>query len=107
MLALLVTIVRWADDWQPGWVECHLMDAFDRRRVFIEKVPVVSREELHADTAYPRPGLIACTLIERRIAPTGREVLVVDTATPWGIESTTGETRFEVHPTQVVQEVDV
>ncbi|HRI68618.1 MAG TPA: hypothetical protein PK156_30530, partial [Polyangium sp.] len=92
MLALRVTIVRWVDDHQPGWVECQFTDAQDRTWVVIEKAPVISAEDLGPDTSFPRPGMITCQLVERR----GDEVLVVDTAIPWGIEATSGETRFEV-----------
>lgn len=102
MTTLLVTIVRWVDDHQPGWVECHLTDAFGQSWVFIEKAPVVSDENLRADTRYPRVGTIACVLLDRTTDDKGREVFIVDTKTPWGIEATSGETRFEVHREQVV-----
>lgn len=100
---LCVSIVRWGLDDQPGWVECLLVDAQGRPWFFFEKVPVVSHEDLRADTMYPRPGRIACDVIARRLDATNKEVLVVDTARPWGIESTSGETRFEVRPEQVVK----
>ncbi|MDI1443615.1 hypothetical protein [Polyangium sp. 6x1] len=41
-----VQIVRFADDAQPGWVECHLLDAHGRRWAFLEKVPVVTTARL-------------------------------------------------------------
>lgn len=102
MFALRVTIVRWVDDHQPGWVECQFTDAQDRTWVVIEKAPVISAEDLGPDTLYPRSGMITCELVERR----GPGLLVVDTAMPWGIEATSGETRFEVRAEQVVEQVD-
>lgn len=99
---LCVSIIRWALDDQPGWVECLLMDAHGRPWFFLEKAPVVSGEDLRADTMYPCPGRIACHVIERRVDASDKPVLVVDTARPWGIEATSGETRFDVRPDQVV-----
>lgn len=100
---LCVTIIRWGLDDQPGWVECLLVDAHGTPWFFLEKVPIVSQEDLRTDTMYPRPGRIACQVIDRRTDALGKEILVVDTAHPWGIESTTGETCFDVRPEQVAQ----
>lgn len=104
MQGLRVTIVRWVDDHQPGWVECHLIDHWDRLWVFIEKAPVVSTEILGPDTAFPCPGVIACELVDHaRTLPEADCTILVTTAVPWGVESTTGETRFDVRPEQVVE----
>jgi len=114
MLGLRVSIVRWVDDHQPGWVECHLIDYWERLWVFIEKAPVVSAESLGPETPYPRPGVIACELVERAFdgillwdyqkvfSEAECAILVVSTAVPWGVEATTGETQFKVRPEQVV-----
>jgi uncharacterized protein len=101
-LGIRISITRWVDDSQPGWVEGRLTDAHGRTFSFIEKAPVVSEEDLNARSEYPRQGHIAGSLIERRIDATGREILVIDTSRPWGIEATSGETHFEVCPEQVV-----
>jgi hypothetical protein len=101
-LGLHVSIARWTDDSQPGWVECLLTDARGKVWSFLEKAPVVSAEDLDARSSYPRSGLIACRVVERWIDEAGREMLRVDTSTPWGIEATSGETRFEVFAPQVV-----
>ena len=103
MVALRVSIVRWVDDHQPGWVECQFADAQDRLWVIIEKAPVISAENLGPDSSYPRSAVIACQLIERRVDPGGQDLLLVDTSIPWGIEATSGETRFEVRAEQVVE----
>lgn len=103
MLGLRVTIVRWVDDHQPGWVECHLVDDWDRLWVFVEKAPVVSAENLGPDTAFPRPGVIACEVLERALLDAEVIRLVVSTAVPWGVEATTGQTQFEVRPEQVFE----
>jgi hypothetical protein len=106
MNTLAVTIVRWVDDWQPGWVECFLTDACERKHVFREKAPVVSGESLDAATAYPRPGSIACEILSRRVDDRGRRVVTVTTAKPWGCESTEGTTTFEVLQKQLCTEPD-
>jgi hypothetical protein len=101
--ALHIWVVRWVDDWYPGWVECLLTDAFGHAWYFVEKVPIVSEENLDANSSYPRAGIIACREIERRMDNVGRELLVVDTTDPWGVEATSGETEFVVRPDQVAE----
>lgn len=103
MLGLRVTICRYVDDGQPGWVDCRLTDAGGREWSFIEKVPVVSAEALDASSQYPRSGVIGCRVLERRSEAGGDALVVVDTAWPWDIQATSGETRFEVAPEQLVE----
>ncbi len=102
MLSISVEIRRFVDDWQPGWVECAFTDAHGREWLFVEKVPVITSEDLDARSAYPCRGMIACQLVERRHWAE-RETVVVDTELPWGIEATTGETRFEIRPDQLIE----
>jgi len=103
VLGIKVTIERFTQEWQPGWVECRFDDAVGNSHVFEEKVPVVTEEDLDSQSEYPRPGIIGCELLATRVAPDGREVVVVDTERPWGIESKNGETRFEVFRDQIVE----
>jgi hypothetical protein len=91
MLGVKVQIARYADDWQPGWVECRLTDAHGRLWSFVEKVPVVTSAPLDSSSIYPQPGVIACEVVERVGG-----VVRIDTTRPWGVESVEGETRFEV-----------
>ena len=101
MTGVKVEIQRYVDDHQPGWVECGLTDVHGRGWLFVEKVPVVSLEDLDAESNYPRPGLIACQVLERRAGADGREVVVIDTELPWHVAATTAQTRFEVRPEQL------
>ncbi|MBL8970129.1 MAG: hypothetical protein JNK56_06095 [Myxococcales bacterium] len=103
MLALQVEILRFVDDTQPGWVECQLVDVSGETHVFVEKVPVVSDAALDASSRYPQPGLIACTLVERRVGADGGVVLLVDTTRPWGVASLAGGERFAVRADQTVE----
>jgi len=105
MTGVRVTIRRYVDDSQPGWVECCLTDADGREWSFVEKVPIVTAERLDARSLYPRRGVIACQVVGRRTEADGREVVVIDTQQPWGVAATSGETRFAVRPEQL-QEFD-
>jgi hypothetical protein len=102
MFGVNVEISRYVDDSFPGFVECRLVDVWGRPHLFIEKVPVVTLENLDASSTYPQPGIIGCQIVERKHV-NGREILKIDTETPWHIESTSGETSFEVSPEQLVE----
>jgi hypothetical protein len=55
MWFLKVEIAKFADaDHYPGWVECRIEDAAGQVHTFIEKVPLVSSEDLWTESAYPR-----------------------------------------------------
>src|SRR3974390_3295163 len=101
MNMLAITIRRWVDDSQPGWVECVLTDASGHTHIFREKAPVVSSEALGAATTYPRTGHIAWEILSHRPDERGRELVTVSTENPWGGESTDGTTVFEVLQTQL------
>jgi hypothetical protein len=103
VLGIKVTIERFTDESEPGWVECRFVDAVGTIHIFEEKVPVVSDENLDATSAYPRSGIIRCQVVGTRVAPEGQELIIVDTVQPWGIESKAGETRFEVLREQVIE----
>jgi hypothetical protein len=103
MLGVQVEISRYVDDAQPGWVECWLTDAWARQWSFVEKVPVVTAADLDAMSPYPQPGVIACQVVARRRDAAGREVVTIDTGSPWSVESTTGDVRFDVLPEQLVE----
>lgn len=102
MPSLCVQIVRFVDLSQPGWVECRLLDAWDRDWTFMEKVPVVTRESLDATSDYPQEGFIACTVVRSWQDECGRALVTVDTLQPWGVAAVGGETQFEVLASRVV-----
>ncbi len=103
MLGIQITIERLIERSQPGFVQCVLVDASGAHHLFVEKIPVVSREGLRDDTEYSRPGVVACIVMSARTASDGRELVTVDTELPWGIASTDGRTRFEIFPDQLVE----
>ncbi len=103
MLGIKVTIERFTEDAQPGWVECRLIDAAGTPHLFEEKVPVVTSDHLDANSGYPQAGIIGCTVVRARLADDGRELVTVDTEVPWGIESTAGKARFDIFREQMVE----
>jgi hypothetical protein len=90
MLGVRVKISRCADAWQPGWVECRLVDALGHEHVFVEKVPVVTKAHLDAASSFPRAGTIACIMVGRSERDC-RQVVRIDTQTPWASNPRLGE----------------
>lgn len=103
MPALAVQIVRFVDDHQPGFVECSLQDARSTEHLFVEKVPVVSTEDLRSTSTYPRSGSIECVVQEQWQDESGRSLVRATTEHPWHIESSAGETTFVVLASQVLR----
>jgi len=103
MPMLLLNVVRFVEEHQPNIVECELIDASGRSHLFIEKSAIVSDTEFWPTSAYPCPGSVACEVEEELQDPTGNLLLRVNTARPWSVESTMGETVFVVKASQVTR----
>lgn len=103
MTAVLVTVTRFLDPAFPGWIECVLTDAAGVDHVFLEKVPIVTEEDLDASSDYPRPAILACEIVERHALLDGRGHVTIATERPWGIESTQGASRFVVFAEQIIE----
>jgi len=97
-----VQIERYVDDAFPGLVACMLSDADGCRHEFIEKVPVVSSNDLRADSSYPQPGYIACVVEHEWMDTAGRKLLRINTQAPWDIASVSGVTVFNVLEVQLI-----
>ena len=97
MNAVRVSITAFVNDDFPGWVACELADSDGVLHQFIEKVPVVSNEDLRQNSDFPRDGAIACNVISNWQDDLGRSLSKIDTSQPWGIESKAGITDFVVH----------
>jgi hypothetical protein len=100
---LVVSILRFVDDHQPGFVECALTDASSEVHLFVEKGPVVSTMNLVATSRYPVDGVIACEIEATWIDEEGRSLSRVNTERPWGVESTSGQTVFIVLSSQIAR----
>ena len=85
---LAIRIVRFVDDYQPGIVEAEFEDAAGVRHSVIDKVPMISLEDLDAKSEYPRAGSIRCDVLSRWRDETGRDLVRV--RSHWGIETTAG-----------------
>jgi hypothetical protein len=96
MTAIDVEIVRFVDPHQPGIVECSITDAWGAKHLFVEKVPVITQEDLSESSLYPQRGVVACDVLRWWRDSNDREIATVDTDKPWGIESTDGKTQFDV-----------
>jgi hypothetical protein len=58
---------------------------------------------LNADSNYPQPGVIACEITKSWQGADGREIVSIDTASPWAVEAVTGETDFDVLREQIIE----
>lgn len=105
MIGIRISITRYLSelDPQPGFVECELIDAHGQRHCFVEKIPVVTADSVDSQSTYPQPGVIACEIADRYRDESGREIIVIDTESPWGVESTDGVMRFEVAPASLIE----
>ncbi len=101
---MAVQIERFVDEYQPGFVECRLVDAEGHPHLFIEKVPIVSADDLWSNSTYPVAGAIACEIEAEWTDHEGRNLVRVSTEKPWSVESTSGITRFVVLSSQVVRQ---
>jgi hypothetical protein len=73
-----------------------MTDAWGVRHLFVEKVPVITHEALTETSSYPRRGVIDCDVLRRWRDSNEREIVTIDTFKAWGIESTAGQTQFDV-----------
>ena len=101
MIGVQVTITRFSDEAQPGWVECRLTDINGQNWTFVEKAPLVSNVHLDAKSSYPQQGVIACEIFLTWLDITGRNVVTINTSSPWGVKSTEGKTQFDVFASQL------
>jgi hypothetical protein len=101
MIGIKATITHFVpDDDYPDWVRIRLVDAHGREWTILEKVPVVTGEDLNENSDYPRPVVLACEEISRRMCD-GRDVVLIDLDPGWGLQATDGTTRFEVYSDQL------
>jgi hypothetical protein len=102
MPAVTVRITRFVDDHFPGFVECELVEASGLSHIFVEKVPVVTTEQLRPSSCYPCAGGIACRVLAQWEDADGIAFSRIDTSKPWGVESSAGVTEFVVASSKIV-----
>jgi hypothetical protein len=103
MFGVKAQITKCIDDTgHPSIVECEFVDAKGKTQIFNDKDAIFTTEMLDKNSNYPVNGIIACEILERKYEDE-REIIKVDTKSPWWIESITGETIFEVSVNQIVE----
>jgi hypothetical protein len=101
--AIKIKIIDFIDDHQPGWVECKFTDAWDKEHTVQDKVPIVTAEDLDANSEYPREGVIAFELVRSWKDKDGRTIYTVNTGKPWGVQTIEGLTEFDILKDQVIE----
>jgi hypothetical protein len=101
-----VQIVRFVHSHQPGWVECEFDDAEGRRHTIMDNVPILTLENLDADSRYPRPGIVRCFVLNRYQNDKGEELVRIGTGKPDGIESKEGLSEFTVPASRITSVPD-
>ncbi|MFH0895516.1 MAG: hypothetical protein V2A54_13850 [Bacteroidota bacterium] len=103
MKAIKIKITSFVSDDQPGFVECKLIDAWNKEHTFREKVPVVTEQSLDANTEYPKDGVIACLVSREWKDKDGRLIFTVNTVEPWDITTNEGLTDFDLTQDQLTE----
>jgi len=99
--SLDVTIVRFVDDHQPGWVAGEFVDSEGKRHTVIDKVPIFTEEDLDATSTYPQPGTLKCEVLKTWRDARGRELMRVTIDHPFNRESIEKLTEFVVLSSQL------
>lgn len=104
MKLLLVTIIEYISSGShPDWVRCRFEDVHGRLWSIFEKVPVVTPYGFDENTPLPHPAYVAVRILTTYRDALNREVVTVDTAAIWGIETVNGESVFDVFDSQIVE----
>ena len=103
MLFVKVEICRYVDASFPGWVECSMVDARGHSHVFVDKIPAFTEAFLDEASVLPQPGFIACVALARQDLQDGRQIVLIDTALTFGIESSDEQKQFHVFSEQLCE----
>ncbi len=102
MFEIEMTINKVVDDSGfPYIVECSLIDAWNKKHIFIEKTPIVSRLISISENDLPQAGIIRCELIEKYQDEDGRSIATVSTMEPDAVETIDGIQQFDLLEIQV------
>ena len=103
MVAIKIKITKFISEHQPGFVECKFNVAWDKMHIVQEKVPIVTRKFLDANSEYPQDGVIACEIVKEWIDKNNRAIFTVDTTKPWDIDCINGLTEFDLLKEQLTE----
>lgn len=100
-IGLRVSITRYVDDHQPGFVACEFADIHGRVWCSpLTKLPYVTGEMLDEGSSYPRPGAVECVVLGRKRTEDGQEAVLVDIGAYISIEDVE---QFDVPPASLVE----
>jgi hypothetical protein len=102
MFEIKIQILKITDIHQPGFVECLLIDAWGKHHKIIEKIPVVSYDDIWLDSEFPTGGFIACKIIKEWIDTNERRLITVSTEDLDDVETTNGVKEFDLLPHQLL-----
>jgi len=84
------------DERYPGFVACEFSDAHGHKHTVIDKVPILTDENLDSSSPYPLPGIARCEVLSRWRDDRGRDLVRITLDRPITVESTEGLTEFVV-----------
>lgn len=91
-----IVIERFTAPSQPGFVECSLIDAWDKTHLFEDKVPIFTNQYLDEDSSYPQTGCIACEILKCWTDAHSRQIITITTQRPWSVDSKEGVFEFDL-----------
>ena len=100
MPSLRLSIIRFVDEHQPGFVECEFTDSNGTVHSLVDKVPIFSQEHLWNNSVYPQPGFARCEVLSRSRDSRG-QLARVTIARPDGLETSRGLSEFVVLESQL------
>lgn len=103
MTQLRVASLELIEDGAPPIVRCAVFDAAGVRHEFVDKLPIFSR----TDQLSVSEATIACSFVDLRRDNEGRRIITVDTACPWGCQTSAGLTVLDVFEQQLAPSDDV
>ena len=103
MKAIKIKITCFISDHQPGFVEGRFNDAWNKEHVVQDKVPVLTSEDLDANSAYPQDGVIGCEIIKQWTDKDQRLIFTVTTEKPWSVDTIDGLTEFDILEEQLIE----
>jgi hypothetical protein len=104
MTCLRVDIVAFVDESFPEFVRCAFADANGKRHTFIEKIPVVTTEDLWSDSIYPQQGTVPCEKVESSVGGPARGLARVTIGVGDSMDLPGYSEQFIVRESQLVTE---
>lgn len=101
--AIRIKITSFIGNDQLGFVECKFHDAWNNKYTIHDKIPIVTKKYLDANSEYPQEGLIACEIVKKWVDKDGRKILTVSTEKPWAVETINGLTEFDILEEQLIE----